>query len=125
MDVTCDALPCDATPVLASTRHRDGIFASCTPWRASCSNGTIVYAGRFKEKPCAVKRMHIAFMDMVEEEMSILLELGEPAPAPAPEPAPPSSAHLFSCHQPRVLRPCETRRGLVPAVVSRHAYTCQ
>ena len=40
------------------------------------SNGTMVFKGRWGEYDVAVKRMHIAFVEMVDAEMKVLLELG-------------------------------------------------
>ena len=40
------------------------------------SNGTMVFKGRWGDYDVAVKRMHIAFVEMVDAEMKVLLELG-------------------------------------------------
>lgn len=40
------------------------------------SNGTMVFKGSWDGTPCAVKRMHIAFVEMVDAEMQVLLDLG-------------------------------------------------
>ena len=40
------------------------------------SNGTMVFKGSWDSTPCAVKRMHIAFVEMVDAEMKVLLDLG-------------------------------------------------
>jgi hypothetical protein len=40
------------------------------------SNGTMVFKGTWDSTPCAVKRMHIAFVEMVDAEMKVLLDLG-------------------------------------------------
>jgi len=39
------------------------------------SHGCVVYVGNFEGQPCAVKRMHNAFIEVVEKEMEILLEI--------------------------------------------------
>ena len=39
------------------------------------SNGTMVFKGTWDATPCAVKRMHIAFVEMVDAEMKVLLDL--------------------------------------------------
>jgi len=40
------------------------------------SNGTMVFKGTWNGEQVAVKRMHIAFVEMVDAEMKVLLELG-------------------------------------------------
>ena len=40
------------------------------------SNGTMVFKGLWDGHQVAVKRMHIAFVEMVDAEMKVLLDLG-------------------------------------------------